>query len=42
VKNLLVAFDNIGPAFCYGGVHRAVLQLYLGWVPADVAMFSSN
>ncbi|KAI7843115.1 hypothetical protein COHA_003286 [Chlorella ohadii] len=30
VKNLLVAFDNIGPAFCYGGVHRAVLQLYLG------------
>ncbi|PRW60857.1 hypothetical protein C2E21_1097 [Chlorella sorokiniana] len=30
VKNLLVAFENLAPGLCCGGVHKAALQLYLG------------
>lgn len=30
LKNMLGAFENLAPGLCYGGVHKAVLQLYLG------------
>lgn len=30
LRNMLGAFENLAPGLCYGGVHKAVLQLYLG------------